>query len=140
MNYIFNVYFLNVARKLNIDKYSDVDAPDFKQYLRNSVNNSLFLSPNTDNETHDIINSLDSNRSNDISPKLPTIDQFRFFLQLQKFLKSLSTLEFISFWTRIKFYTTISLVSEKRTQQSTQFKQLYILSLKLWTPLISVWV
>ena len=29
MNYIFNVYFVNVARKLNIDKYSDVDTPDF---------------------------------------------------------------------------------------------------------------
>ena len=29
-----------------------------KQYLRSSVNNSLFLSPITDNETHDIINSL----------------------------------------------------------------------------------
>ena len=63
MNYIFNVYFVNVARKLNIDKYSDVDTPDFKQYLRNSVNNSLFLSLITDNETHDIINSLDSNKS-----------------------------------------------------------------------------
>ena len=50
--------------------YSNVDAPDFKQYLRNSVNNSLFLSPITDNETRDIINSLDSNKSNDISPKL----------------------------------------------------------------------
>ena len=35
-----------------------------------SVNNSLFLMPITDNETHDIINSLDSNKSNDISPKL----------------------------------------------------------------------
>ena len=68
----FNEYFVNVARKLNIDKYNkyNVDAPDFKQYLRNSVNNSLFLSPITDNETHDIINSLDSNKSNDISPKL----------------------------------------------------------------------
>ena len=67
----FNEYFVNVARKLNIDKYSNVDAPDFKQYLRNSVNNSLFLSPITDNETHDIINSLDSNKSNNIlSPKL----------------------------------------------------------------------
>ena len=66
----FNEYFVNVARNLNIDKYSKLDAPDFKQYLHNSVNNSLFLSPITDNETHDIINSLDSNKSNDISPKL----------------------------------------------------------------------
>ena len=66
----FNEYFVNVVRKLNIDKYSNVDAPDFKQYLRNSVNNSLFLSPITDNETHDIINCLDSNKSNDIFPKL----------------------------------------------------------------------
>ena len=66
----FNEYFVNVARNLNIDKYSKLDAPDFKQYLRNSVNNSLFLSPITDNETHDIINSLDSNKSNDISSKL----------------------------------------------------------------------
>ena len=65
-----NEYFVNVARNLNIDKYSNLDTPDFKQYLRSSVNNSLFLSPITDNETHDIINSLDSNKSNDISPKL----------------------------------------------------------------------
>ena len=66
----FNDYFVNVARNLNIDKYSNLDAPDFKHYLSNSVKNSLFLSPITDNEIHDIINSLDSNKSNDISPKL----------------------------------------------------------------------
>ena len=66
----FNEYFVNVARNLNIDKYSNLDAPDFKHYLSNSVKNSLFLSPITDNEIHDIINSLDSNKSNDISPKL----------------------------------------------------------------------
>ena len=66
----FNEYFVNVARNLNIDKYSNLDAPDFKHYLRNSVKNSLFLSPITDNEIHDIINSLDSNKSNDIFPKL----------------------------------------------------------------------
>ena len=173
----FNECFVNVARNLNIDKYSNLDAPDFKQYLRSSVNNSLFLSPITDNETHDIINSLDSNKSNDISPKLlktlcnsfcPILtylfnscmltgtfpDELKIARVIplfksgnrnlmsnyrpisilptfSKILKSLSTLEFISYWTRIKFYTTISLVSEKRTQQSTQFKQLYILSLKL---------
>ena len=66
----FNEYFVNVARNLNIDKYSNLDVPDFKHYLSNSVKNSLFLSPITDNEIHDIINSLDSNKSNDISPKL----------------------------------------------------------------------
>ena len=66
----FNECFVNVARNLSIDKYSNLDATDFKQYLRSSVNNSLFLLPITDNETHDIINSLDSNKSNDISPKL----------------------------------------------------------------------
>ena len=66
----FNEYFVNVARNLNIDKYSNLDAPDFKHYLSNSVKNSLFLSPITDNEIHDIINSLDSNKSNDISLKL----------------------------------------------------------------------
>ena len=66
----FNDYFVNVAKNLNIDKYSNLDAPDFNQYLHNSVNNSLFLSPITENETYDIINSLDSNKSNDISPKL----------------------------------------------------------------------
>ena len=66
----FNEYFVNVARNLNIDKYSNLDAPDFKHYLSNSVKNSLFLSPITDNEIRDIINSLDSNKSNDISPKL----------------------------------------------------------------------
>ena len=66
----FNEYFVNVARNLNIDKYSNLDAPDFKQYLHNSVANSLFLSPITENETYDIINNLDSNKSSDISPKL----------------------------------------------------------------------
>ena len=66
----FNEYFVNVARNLNIDKYSNLDAPDFKQYLHNSVTNSLFLSPITENETYDIINNLDSNKSSDISPKL----------------------------------------------------------------------
>ena len=66
----FNEYFVNVAKNLNADKYSNLDAPDFKQYLRNSITNSLFLSPITDNEIYDIINSLDTNKSNDISPKL----------------------------------------------------------------------
>ena len=51
----FNEYFVNVAKNLNADKYSNLDAPDFKQYLRKSITNSLFLSPITDNETHDII-------------------------------------------------------------------------------------
>ena len=60
----FNEYFVNVARNLNIDKYNNLDAPDFKHYLSNSVKNSLFLSPITDNEIHDIINSLDCNKSN----------------------------------------------------------------------------
>ena len=169
----FNEYFVNVARNLNIDKYSNLDALDFKHYLRNSVKNSLFLSPITDNEIHDIINSLDSNKSNGISPKLlkalcnsfcpiltylfnsymlsgffpdelkcarviplfksgninlmSNYSPFQYFVHFQKFLKNLSMLEFISFWTRIKFCTAISLVSEKRTQQFTQFKQLYIL-------------
>ena len=66
----FNEYFVNVARNLNIDKYSNLDAPDFKQCLHNPVTNSLFLSPITENETYDIINNLDSNKSSDISPKL----------------------------------------------------------------------
>ena len=66
----FNEYFVNVAKNLNADKYSNLDAPDFKQYLRNPITNSLFLSPITDNEIYDIINSLDTNKSNDISPKL----------------------------------------------------------------------
>ena len=66
----FNEYFVNVAKNLNADKYSNLDAPDFKQYLRNSITNSLFLSAITDNEIYDIINSLDTNKSNDISPKL----------------------------------------------------------------------
>ena len=66
----FNEYFVNVARNLNSDKYNNLDVPDYKQYLRNSVNNSLFLSPITDNEIHDIIISLDSNKSSDISLKL----------------------------------------------------------------------
>ena len=168
------IYFVNVAKNLNTDKYSNLDAPDFKQYLRNSITNSLFLSPITDNEIHDIINSLDTNKSNDISPELlkalcdsfcpiltylfnscmlsgtfpdelkiarviplfksgngkldvPIIGPFQFFPPFAKYLKSLSMLEFISFWRTITFYTAISLISEKRTQQSTQFKQLYIL-------------
>ena len=66
----FNEYFVNVAKNLNADEYSNLDAPNFKQYLRNSITNSLFLSPITDNEIYDIINSPDTNKSNDISPKL----------------------------------------------------------------------
>ena len=66
----FNEYFVNVARNLNIDKYSNLDAPDFKEYLHNSVTKSLFVSSIIENETYDMINSLDSNESNNISPKL----------------------------------------------------------------------
>ena len=65
----FNECFVNVARNLDSDKYNNLDVHDHKQYLRNSVNNSLFLLPITDNEAHDII-SLDSSKSSAISPKL----------------------------------------------------------------------
>ena len=112
-----------------------------------------------------IINCLDSNKSNDISPKLlkalcnsfcPILtylfnscmltgtfpDKLKIARVIPLFrsgnrnlmsnyrpISILPTLsknfeKLISFWTRIKFYTTISLVSEKRTQQSTRFKQL----------------
>ena len=66
----FNNYFVNVADKLNKSKYTTIQPHDFKQFLNNPSSFSLFLSPITSAEIINIINKLDSRKSNDISPKL----------------------------------------------------------------------
>ena len=66
----FNNYFVNVADKLNKSKYTTIQPHDFKKFLNNPSSSSIFLSPITSAEIIDIINKLDSRKSNNISPKL----------------------------------------------------------------------
>ena len=66
----FNNYFVNVADKLNKSKYTTIQPHDFKQFLSNPSSSSIFLSSITSAEIIDIINKLDSRKSNNISPKL----------------------------------------------------------------------
>ena len=66
----FNNYFVNAADKLNKFKYTTIQPHDFKQFLNNPSSSSIFLSPITSAEIIDIINKLDSRKSNNISPKL----------------------------------------------------------------------
>ena len=66
----FSDCFVDVARSLDVDGYGDLGAPDFNQYLHNSVSNSLFHSPIAGNGTYGVIDSLGSGRSDDVSPRL----------------------------------------------------------------------
>lgn len=68
----FNDYFVNIAGNLNNAKYSSYkgEIPDFRDFLKQSVVNSIYLDPITFSEVHSIISKLNSGKSSDFSPRL----------------------------------------------------------------------
>lgn len=68
----FNNYFISIASRLNSDKYDNYtgQVPDFKDFLKNPVSNSIYLNPILETEIGDIINSLKTNKTSDYSPRL----------------------------------------------------------------------
>ena len=58
----FNNYFVNIANKLNGSKSAD-EFTDYNKFLKNRVNDSIYLSDIESNEIDTIINGLNSNKS-----------------------------------------------------------------------------
>ena len=65
----FNNYFVNIANNLNKGK-KDSDCQDFHQFMKNRVDDSIFLNDITPNEIEDIIKNLNPNKSSDLSPRI----------------------------------------------------------------------
>ena len=69
----FNTFFATVAKKLNAKLYSSTlsqNEPrrdDFQYFLKNRVNRSMFLSPATVDEIHEIIQNFKNEKASDIS-------------------------------------------------------------------------
>ena len=64
----FNDYFVNVANDMNNTKYKSVSPPDYRMFLSEPVESSIFLSDITEDEISEIIKQLDNSKSCDISP------------------------------------------------------------------------
>ena len=68
----FNIFFSSVARKLNAKlcsstlNHNGTDG-NFKSFLKNRVNNSIYLSPTTAGEVEEIIQNFESDKASDIS-------------------------------------------------------------------------
>ena len=69
----FNTFFASVAKKLNAKLYSSTLSQieprrdDFQYFLKNRVNRSMFLSPATVDEIHEIIHNFKNDKASDIS-------------------------------------------------------------------------
>ena len=69
----FNTFFASVAKKLNAKLYSSTLSQieprrdDFQHFLKNRVNRSMFLSPATVDEIHEIIHNFKNDKASDIS-------------------------------------------------------------------------
>jgi hypothetical protein len=84
----FNNYFTNVANNLNTVKYSNYvgTVPNFRDFLKSPVQNSIFLTLIEFSEVHDIIRKLDSSKSSDYSPRILKLFNFQFSTILHDFL------------------------------------------------------
>ena len=69
----FNTFFASVAKKLNEKLYSSTLSQieprrdDFQYFLKNRVSRSMFLSPATVDEIHEIIHNFKNDKASDIS-------------------------------------------------------------------------
>ena len=59
-----------MADNLNEEKYRNMSPPNFRNFLKDPVSSSIYLSLITEDDIIDIIHKLDANKVNDISPKL----------------------------------------------------------------------
>ena len=80
----FNNYFTSIASHLNSDKYDNYigHVPNYRDFLKNPVSNSIYLNPISEIEISDIINNLNSNKASDYSPRFLKIfnNQFSYLL------------------------------------------------------------
>ena len=65
----FNEFFTNIAKKLNETKSKD-DFKDYKKFMKNRIDDTIFFEEIKQWEVDDIIKKLNSNKSSDISPKV----------------------------------------------------------------------
>ena len=68
----FNNFFASVAKKLNVKTCSSTlnggsSSNDFRLYLNNRVQKSIFLSPTSPNELIEIVSNLENDKASDIS-------------------------------------------------------------------------
>ena len=69
----FNTFFASVAKKLNAKLYSSTlgqiepHRDDFQRFLKNRVNSSMFISPLTADQIHEIIQNFKNDKASDIS-------------------------------------------------------------------------
>ena len=66
---------MNIANKLNSSKTAE-EFTNFNKFLKNRVNESIFMSDIESNEIDTIIIGLNSNKSSDISPRI--LKMFKF--------------------------------------------------------------
>ena len=65
----FNDYFVNIAKKLN-DSKPETDFKDFSAFLKNRVEETIFLNEIESCEIDSIIAKLNPNKSSDMSPRV----------------------------------------------------------------------
>ena len=65
----FNDYFVNIAQNLNNSK-DPSDFKDYRSFLKNRVEETIFLSDIESSEIDDIIGDLNPSKSSDISPRI----------------------------------------------------------------------
>ena len=65
----FNEYFTNIAKNLNESKAQD-EFKDYKKFMKNRVESTIFFDAIESNEIDDIIKKLNPNKSSDISPRI----------------------------------------------------------------------
>ena len=65
----FNHYFVNIAKNLNDSKAPD-EFTNYRIFLKNRVNTTIFLNEIESNEIDTIIHNLNPNKSSDMSPRI----------------------------------------------------------------------
>ena len=65
----FNSYFVNIAENLNNKKCTD-EFSNYKLFMKNRVNSTIFLNDIDSHEIESIIDSLNPNKSSDMSPRV----------------------------------------------------------------------
>ena len=82
----FNQYFTSIADNLNHKKYDNYSGtlPNFRDFLKSPVQNTIFLQPIVFSEISDIIRQLNSNKSSDFSPRILKLFNYQFSIILTK--------------------------------------------------------
>ena len=65
----FNDYFVNIAKNLN-DSKPNTDFNDYRKFIKNRVEHTIFFNEIESHEIDSIINNLNPNKSSDLSPRI----------------------------------------------------------------------